>query len=93
MKYHFQLVSRTAVRIELIPEHQTEKSLLDQFIDAKEQDEQLLVLFSKGIAAYHNGATLTKIKFMNFPKVALCSYQLDHKNLDLNYQNQTEILF
>ena len=93
MKYHFQLVSNTAVRIELIPEHQTERSLLDQLIATNEQEEQLLVLFRKGIAAYHNGAKLTKIKFMNFPKVALCSYHLDHKNLDLNYQSQTEILF
>ena len=92
MKYHFQLVSRTAVRIELIAEHKTEQILLEEFINSNEQDERLLALFTKGIAAYHNGAILTKTKFMNFPKVALCSYEVVLKNLEVNTQNQTEIL-
>lgn len=90
MKYHFQLVSRTAVRIELIAEHRTEQIELDEFAQSNEQDEKLLALFSKGITAYHNGATLTQTKFMNFPKVALCTYQLSHQTVEP--QHQTEAL-
>lgn len=92
MKYHFQLVSKTAVRIELIAEHKAEQIELDEFAQSNEQDEKLLALFRKGITAYHNGATLTQTKFMSFPKVALCTYQLSHQTVTLHHQPQTEAL-
>jgi len=76
MKYHYQFVSRTTVRIELIPEDKRETALIDSFFAPGENDEQLMALFRKGIEDYASNARLTETRFMNFPKVALCSYNV-----------------
>lgn len=74
MKYHFQYVSKTAVRIELIAEDKRETLLIEKLALAEENDLELHELFRKGVAHYDNQAMLLKLKFMNFPKVALCSH-------------------
>ena len=74
MKYHYQFVSRTTVRIELIPEDKKDTLLIERLLIGQENDEELQQVFNKGLETYNTGTVLTKIKFMNFPKVALCNY-------------------
>ncbi|TCC90163.1 hypothetical protein EZ428_12820 [Pedobacter frigiditerrae] len=74
MKYHYQYVSKTTVRIELIPEDRKEIALIKALSTGDENNEQLIELFSTGLASYAVGTTLVKAKFMNFPTVALCNY-------------------
>jgi len=76
MKYHYQFVSETSVRIELIPEYKNEFALIEAVSDQTADHEQLIAFFRKGLAAYHLETTLTNTRFMNFPKVALCSFSL-----------------
>lgn len=76
MKYHYQLVSPTAVRIELIPEDKNEIAMLGSFVQTKVADGSLDALFQKALAHYNPKAEMIRTRFMNFPKVALCSYQL-----------------
>ncbi len=76
MKYHYQLVSETKVRIELIPEDQKEIKLFENAsIDV--HHPQLLNYFQIGLAAYQQEAVLQRINFMQFPKVALCSFEIN----------------
>ncbi|MGF1923766.1 MAG: hypothetical protein ACQUHE_06275 [Bacteroidia bacterium] len=76
MKYHYQLVSKSKVRIELIPEDKAETKLLKTLTQTdNEKNEQILAYFNIGLEAYSQGATPTKIAFMQFPKVALCSFE------------------
>lgn len=73
MKYHYQFVSKTTVRIELIPEDKKEKELLSSF--SKEMDDpQLTELYQKGLKGYAAGTSLIRTNFMSFPHVALCGY-------------------
>ncbi len=75
MKYHYQLVSKFKVRIELIPEDKAETTLLQRLtLDQKQSNEEILVYFNSGLEAYSTGAKPTKIAFMQYPKVALCSF-------------------
>jgi len=74
MKYHYQFVSKTTVRIELIPEDKKDITLIERLTVGQEDDEELQHLFNKGLETYSAGTVLTKTKFMNFPKVALCNY-------------------
>lgn len=74
MKYHYQLVSKTKVRIELIPEDQKEISIFESFT-ANETNNELAEYFRKGLAGYHPETILVRINFMQFPKVALCSFE------------------
>jgi hypothetical protein len=74
MKYHYQLVSKTKVRIELIPEDKKEIGIFESFGE-NENNDQLTEYFRVGLAAYNNEATLARINFMQFPKVALCSFE------------------
>jgi len=76
MKYHYQFVSGTTVRIELIPEYKNEISLLEALSDQPVNEELLLDFFRQGLAAYHADTQLTNTRFMNFPKVALCTFRL-----------------
>ena len=76
MKYHYQYVSRTTVRIELIAEDQKEIAQIERLATTSKDEKELLNLYTKGLNAYNFGATLTKTSFMNFPKVALCSYSI-----------------
>ncbi|RZK41045.1 MAG: hypothetical protein EOO90_12570 [Pedobacter sp.] len=76
MKYHYQFVSRTSVRIELIAEDKKEISLLENFDKLKEENDQLFNLYQKGLESYDLNVQLSKLKFMSFPKVALCSYSV-----------------
>lgn len=74
MKYHYQYVSKTTVRIELIPEDQKETTLISSLSQANEDDQHLLHLFENGLENYANGYSLVKVNFMKFPKVALCKF-------------------
>lgn len=74
MKYHYQFVSETTVRIELIPEYKSEFALLETLSNQSADHEQLLEFFHKGLTAYQGDTMLTSTRFMNFPKVALCSF-------------------
>jgi hypothetical protein len=74
MKYHFQYVSKTTVRIQLIPEKPKEAELLSTLSPSAENSPELLSLFQHGLETYSTGATLTKTRFMDFPKVALCTF-------------------
>jgi hypothetical protein len=82
MKYHYQYVSATTVRIELIPENKKESNLLNSFLAPNSvQNETLMDYFFKGIQFYSIGARPTLTRFMNFPTVALCSYEtVDSEN-------------
>lgn len=82
MKYHFQFVSRTTVRIELIAEDQREIALIEKLSQSEENNEELLGLFRKGLEAYSAGTLLIKTKFMNFPRVALCNYTTAVQSID-----------
>lgn len=76
MKYHYQLVSKFKVRIELIPEDKAETKLLTRLTQPEnEMNEQILAYFHIGVEAYSDGAKPTKIAFMQFPKVALCTFE------------------
>ncbi len=76
MKYDYQLVSKSKVRIELILEDKAETKLLTRLTQPEnELNEQILAYFNIGVEAYSQGATPTKIAFMQFPKVALCSFE------------------
>ena len=82
MKYHFQFVSRTAVRVELIPEDQKEIELIDQISHCKEDDVRVTELFRKGVETYSSNTILTQTRFMNFPSVALCNYITEAKPIE-----------
>ncbi len=84
MRYYYQFVSRTTVRIELIAEDKKEAILIEKLAQSVENDEQLIELFRKGLEAYSSGTTLIKTKFMNFPKVALCNYTSTVQTIDVN---------
>lgn len=84
MKYHYQYVSKTTVRIELIPEDQKETTLISVLSKASEDDKRLLELFENGLENYGNVCKLTKIKFMKFPKVALCSFVKSEISVETN---------
>lgn len=75
MKYHYQYVSARSVRIELIPEDRKESSLLES-LDSEAKDEKTLnELFSQPLTTYAPGTSITKINFMDFPRVALISFE------------------
>ena len=74
MKYHYQLVSKTKVRIELIPEDQKEIKIFESFAKDEHNDE-LVKYFHLALSTYHPEALLVKINFMQFPKVGLCSFE------------------
>ena len=78
MKYHYQFVSKTTVRIELIPEDKKEKELLLGF-SSELEDHQLAELYQRGLHGYAAGTSLMRTNFMNFPNVALCSYVVESK--------------
>jgi len=84
MKYHYQFVSNHSVRIELIPEDRKELHLLELSSASLQiqQDEVLIAYFRKGLAAYSRDANLTLTRFMNFPKVALCTYETQHITIE-----------
>jgi hypothetical protein len=82
MKYHYQFVSATKVRIELIPEDQKETALIEGLSASTENNEHLLELFRKGLEGYSSEAILAVPKFMSFPKVALCSYVIEAQTID-----------
>lgn len=76
MKYHYQFVSGTTVRIELIPEYKNEIALLEALPGQPVNEELLSDFYGQGLAAYHVDSLLTNLRFMNFPKVALCTFRL-----------------
>ncbi len=76
MKYHFMRVSTTTVRIELLPEDKAEELLLQQLALTDPEDPTLSKLFETAIALYHPQLEITNKSFMEFPKVALCSYKM-----------------
>lgn len=75
MKYHFMRVSIASVRIELIPENQAEKLLLQQLTLASPDAPALSQLFENAMQLFQPNTLLTSKTFMEFPRVALCSYQ------------------
>lgn len=76
MKFHYQYVSNTSVRIELIPEDQKEKKFLDSLtVTSPQQNYELESYFKEGLLAYQPGSKLKKTSFMQFPKVALCTLE------------------
>ncbi len=75
MKYHYQFVSPTTVRIELIPEDQKETTLLNSLKTAGQEDQQLKAIFNAGLCSYDSNTNIKKLNFMDFPKVALCTYE------------------
>ncbi|MNK22094.1 hypothetical protein D3C87_403650 [compost metagenome] len=76
MKYHYMRISPTTVRIELIPEDNTEKLLLHNLAQNQTDDQNLAKLFENGLGIYHPQAKLINKTFMDFPRVALCNFQL-----------------
>lgn len=75
MKYHYQFVSNTTVRIELIAEDQKETALLKALQAVEKDDQQLKDLFKAGLSNYAPNSEIKKLNFMSFPKVALCTYE------------------
>lgn len=93
MKYHYQFVSKNSVRIELIPEDKKESALIEVLAVATETDPQLTAQFQSALSAYSKDATIEKIKFMNFPKVALCSFIVAAKSAATAVQQEKTTLF
>ncbi len=76
MKYHYQYVSNTSVRIELIPEDQKEKKFMESLTGTlPAQNYDLENYFNEGLLAYQPGSKLKKTSFMQYPKVALCRFE------------------
>jgi len=75
MKHHFMRVSPTSVRIELIPENTAEKELLQQLAMTGTTAPALTQLFEKAVQLYQADSILLSKNFMEFPRVALCTYQ------------------
>ncbi len=82
MKYHYMRISPTTVRIELIPEDNTEKSLLQQLAHSETNNKELNVLFQKALNIYQPSALLASKTFMDFPRVAICGFQFSAKLSD-----------
>jgi hypothetical protein len=83
MKYHYQPVSRTAVRIEVIPEDPKESSFLNSFEREETLYHQdLIACYEKGLEAYNTDAILRKTTFMQFPRVALCNFEPAQKTIE-----------
>ena len=76
MKYHYMRISPTTVRIELIPEDNSEKMLLQDLAQGGPEDQALNKLFENGLAIYQSSTKLMSKKFMDFPRVALCSFEM-----------------
>lgn len=74
MKYHYQYVSKTTVRIELIPEDKKEALQIGSIKTGEHNHPELLSFYQQGLHHYSPDTELTRINFMNFPKVALCSF-------------------
>ena len=90
MKYHYQYVSNFTVRIELVPEHRHEIELLEKLKPSQTLNEELNLIFNKGLKTYIDHAELTTTKFMNFPRVALCSFtnaEKQKEQVELNQEN------
>lgn len=68
-------ISPTTVRIELIPEDNTEKVLLQNLSQSEQNDPILSKLFENGLGIYQSNTKLVSKKFMEFPRVALCSFE------------------
>ncbi|WAC40186.1 hypothetical protein [Pedobacter sp. SL55] len=75
MKYHYMRISPTTVRIELIPEDNSEKMLLQNLSQGEPDNQALNKLFENGLAIYQTSTKLITKKFMDFPRVALCSFE------------------
>ncbi|HTM99671.1 MAG TPA: hypothetical protein VL088_13040 [Pedobacter sp.] len=73
MKYHYQNVSKNTVRIQLLPENPKETQLLNSLTDEQPDNAKVTELFQLAVEHYSTGSTLTKTRFMDFPKVALCT--------------------
>lgn len=76
MKYHYMRISSTTVRIELIPEDNGEKLLLHHLAQDATDDQVLTKLYENGLHIYQPQAKLVTKTFMDFPRVALCNFQL-----------------
>lgn len=76
MKHHYMRISPTTVRIELIPEDNTEKKLLQDLAQSEPDHQALHTLFENGLGIYQSNTKLIAKKFMEFPRVALCSFEM-----------------
>lgn len=79
MKYHYMRISPTTVRIELIPEDNMEKITLQKLAHSEIDDKELNTLFQKALNIYQPNAFLASKNFMDFPRVAICSFQFSTK--------------
>lgn len=70
-------ISASTVRIELIPEDQTEKLTLHQLAQVAQEDTALKNLFHTAIKVYDTRAAMVSLRFMEFPRVALCRFDLE----------------
>lgn len=75
MKYHYQYVSPKSVRIELIPEDKGESTLLESLTSTAKNEIFVAELFAQPVSTYAPDTTITKINFMDYPKVALVSFE------------------
>lgn len=75
MKYHYQYVSASTVRIELIAEDKNEIALLENMKGSTLEDTRLKTLFATALESYVDDSDVTRINFMDFPKVALVSFK------------------
>ncbi len=74
MKYHYQYVSSNSVRIELIPEDRGETNMLKSLKMDEKNDTVLKELFQLPLSNYMPTSKITRITFMEFPKVALITF-------------------
>ncbi|TCD05866.1 hypothetical protein EZ449_15495 [Pedobacter frigidisoli] len=74
MKYYYQYVSPKSVRIELITEDKKESEQFHEFDTSGAYDQELKSLYSAALLPYAANSTITKINFMEFPKVAPVSF-------------------
>lgn len=75
MKYHYQYISPTTVRVELIPENPQEITELKRIGKIEIQHPSLDQYYKLGVSEYAKGIQLTRVRYMQFPTVALCGFE------------------
>lgn len=75
-------VSNASVRIQLIPENAEEKSLLQSLSHPEMAAATLSQLYAKALDSYQPNASIVAQKFMEFPRVALCTYRIGDSSLE-----------
>lgn len=76
MKYNFQILNTRKAIIELIPENEIEKSLLNAMSEEDNENFTLQYHYENGIKSFNRSAELLFVDYQKFPTVALITYNI-----------------